>query len=57
MDTIKEAASCMGRRSAEARVKTWGKKEFARKMREWGKLGGRPKAVARKKVGKKGLTE
>ena len=33
----------MGRKSAEARNKKWGKKEFVRKMREWGKLGGRPK--------------
>jgi hypothetical protein len=36
------AASLMGRRSAEARIKKWGKPEFNRKMREWGKLGGRP---------------
>jgi hypothetical protein len=23
--------------------KKWGKKEFTKKMREWGKLGGRPR--------------
>jgi len=33
----------MGRRSVEARKKKWGKAEFKRRMREWGKLGGRPK--------------
>jgi len=37
------AASLMGRRSAEARIEKWGKQEFTRKMRAWGKLGGRPK--------------
>ena len=37
------AASLMGKRSAKARVKKWGKEEFTRKMRAWGKLGGRPK--------------
>ena len=37
------AASLMGRRSVEARKKKWGKAEFKRRMREWGKLGGRPK--------------
>jgi hypothetical protein len=46
MDMMKEvnkAASLMGRKSAEARRKKWGKKEFVRRMREWGRLGGRPK--------------
>jgi hypothetical protein len=33
----------MGRRSAEARIKKWGRAEFERKMRDWGKLGGRPR--------------
>lgn len=27
----------------DARVKAWGKAEFDKRMREWGKLGGRPK--------------
>jgi hypothetical protein len=43
MEPINEAASLMGRRSAEARIKQWGKKEFVKRMQEWGKLGGRPK--------------
>jgi len=42
---LSEAASMLGRRSAEARRKKWGKKEFQRRMREWGKLGGRPSKV------------
>lgn len=37
------AASLLGKRSARARTEQWGKKEFTRRMREWGKLGGRPK--------------
>jgi hypothetical protein len=36
-------ASEMGKLSAAARKKKWGTKQFATKMREWGKLGGRPK--------------
>ena len=43
-----KAASLMGRRSAEARIKKWGKKKFKQKMREWGKLGGRPKGSGKK---------
>lgn len=42
------AASLMGHRSAEARKKKWGKQEFKRRMREWGKLGGRPKGSGKK---------
>jgi hypothetical protein len=42
----------MGRRSAEARIKKWGKQEFARRMREWGKLGGRPKGSGKKRKAK-----
>ena len=40
---IKEAASALGKRSAEARKKAWGAREFKKRMKEWGKLGGRPK--------------
>jgi hypothetical protein len=40
---VNEAASLMGKKSAEARQKKWGKRAFVKKMREWGKLGGRPK--------------
>ena len=48
---VSDAASVMGRRSAEARAKKWGKKEFVRRMQEWGKLGGRPKGSGKKKGG------
>jgi hypothetical protein len=47
---LNKAASLMGRRSAEARKKKWGKKEFLRRMQEWGKLGGRPKGTSKKKT-------
>ena len=56
MTKINKAASLMGRRSAQARIKKWGKKEFDRRMREWGKLGGRPKGSGKttdKKRGKR----
>jgi len=49
LDATSKAASLMGRRSAEARIKKWGKQEFTRKMREWGKLGGRPKSTGKKR--------
>ena len=48
MTDLRKAASLLGRKSAEARAKKWGKKEFARKMQEWGKLGGRPKGSGKK---------
>ena len=44
-----EAARLLGKRSAEARRKKWGAKEFKERMREWGKLGGRPKGRGKKK--------
>jgi hypothetical protein len=43
VNPLSQAASLMGRRSVDARVKAWGKQEFEQRMREWGKLGGRPK--------------
>jgi len=46
---VNKAASLMGRKSAEARKKKWGKKEFVSKMQEWGRLGGRPKASGKAK--------
>jgi len=49
---VNEAARAMGKRSAEVRQKKWGKKEFAKKMREWGKLGGRPKKTDKKGMNK-----
>jgi hypothetical protein len=45
---VNEAASLLGKRSAHARRKKWGKAEFERRMREWGKLGGRPKDSGKK---------
>jgi hypothetical protein len=48
MTDVNKAASLMGRKSAEARRKKWGNKEFARRMREWGRLGGRPKGSGKK---------
>jgi hypothetical protein len=50
---VSKAASLMGRKSAQARQKKWGKQEFVRKMREWGRLGGRPKGRGKKKGGVK----
>jgi hypothetical protein len=44
-----QAASLMGRRSVDARIKAWGKHEFERRLREWGKLGGRPKGMGKEK--------
>ena len=44
MDTkISEVMSLMGKRSAAAREKKWGKAEFKTRMKAWGKLGGRPR--------------
>ena len=48
---VNEAASALGKRSAEVRQKKWGRKEFVKKMREWGKLGGRPKKTKTKGKG------
>jgi hypothetical protein len=53
MERVSRAASLMGRRSVEARIKEGGKREFVKRMQEWGKLGGRPKGSGRKQ-GKKG---
>jgi len=54
VEQISQAASLMGRRSVEARVKAWGKREFVKRMQEWGKLGGRPKGSGEKKAKKGG---
>jgi len=45
------AASLMGYRSVAARKKKWGTKEFLRKMRQWGRRGGRPPGSGKKKGG------
>ena len=49
MKEISQAASMMGRRSADARIKAWGKRAFTKRMQEWGKLGGRPKGSGKKR--------
>ena len=49
MTQLNKAASLLGKRSAEARKQKWGKEEFKRRMRDWGKLGGRPKGSGKKK--------
>jgi hypothetical protein len=49
MTDVSKAASLMGKKSAQARTKKWGKKEFVRRMREWGNLGGRPKGSGKAK--------
>ena len=54
MKAISQAASLMGRRSVEARIKAWGQQEFEKKMREWGRKGGRPKGSGKKGINKGG---
>jgi len=51
---VSKAASLLGRKSAQARQKKWGKTEFVQRMQEWGKLGGRPKGSDGKKKQKRG---
>jgi hypothetical protein len=51
MTDVSKAASVMGRKSVAARTKKWGKKEFIRRMQDWGKLSGRPKGRSKKKGG------
>jgi len=48
VDPRSEAAKLLGRRSAEVREEAWGRREFVKRMREWGKLGGRPKGSKKK---------
>jgi hypothetical protein len=38
-----EAARELAKRSVAARRRKWGNEGFLKKMREWGRLGGRPK--------------
>lgn len=42
---VNQAAAMMGRKSAQSRKEKWGAKEFRRRMRQLGKLGGRPPKV------------
>jgi hypothetical protein len=46
---VSRAAGAMGRRSAQARIEKWGRREFVRRMRAWGKLGGRPRGKGKDK--------
>jgi hypothetical protein len=46
---VSDAARALGKRSAAARKKKWGAAGFKKRMREWGKLGGRPKGSTKKK--------
>lgn len=48
IEDVNKAASILGRLSAEARIRKWGKKEFVNKLRAWGKKGGRPKGSGKK---------
>jgi hypothetical protein len=52
MEPVSRAASLMGKRSVEARVKAWGQREFVKRMREWGKRGGRPKGSGKRRAKK-----
>jgi hypothetical protein len=38
-----QAARLLAKRSVKARRARWGDEGFARRIREWGKLGGRPR--------------
>lgn len=53
MSNVHSAASALGRRSAEVRIQKWGRREFVRRMRQWGKLGGRPKGSGKPRGGEK----
>ncbi len=45
-----EAGSLLGKRSVQARKQRWGEAEFRRRLREYGKLGGRPPKHAKKEA-------
>jgi hypothetical protein len=42
MSKASQAAKELAKRSVRTRREKWGDKEFVRRLREWGKLGGRP---------------
>ena len=50
---VREAARALARRSIEARKRAWGEDGFRNRLREWGRMGGRPKN-SRKNQTKKG---
>jgi hypothetical protein len=43
-------ARALAKRSVKARKEAWGEEEFNRRMREIGKLGGRPKGSGKKQT-------
>ena len=51
--SVNQAASLLGKRSAAARKKAWGAKEFKKRMQEYGKLGGRPRKADKDRKGTK----
>jgi hypothetical protein len=50
---VREAARALARRSIEARKRAWGEDGFRNRLREWGRMGERPKN-SRKNQTKKG---
>jgi hypothetical protein len=49
MSKATEAARELARRSIRARRLKWGNEGFRERMREWGKLGGRPSKEGKKR--------
>lgn len=52
-EPINEAARALALRSVAARKKKWGVQEFNKRMRAWGKLGGRPRKKTTNRKGTK----
>jgi hypothetical protein len=48
-----EAAQLLAQKSVRARRKKWGQREFVRRMREWGRLGGRPPKKGRRNANRR----
>jgi hypothetical protein len=51
---IRKAAEALAKRSIEARKRAWGDEGFRNRMREWGKMGGRPKGSCKNETKKGG---
>jgi hypothetical protein len=49
-----KAAQALAKLSIEARKQAWGEAEFRNRMREWGRLGGRPKGSGKNQAPKEG---
>ena len=52
MSIATQAARALAKRSIAARRRKWGAKGFRKRMRAWGKLGGRPKGTGKKQLAK-----